>query len=36
MNGWERWVGAAAVVVVVLFVVHTFAPASIKTQLGIS
>jgi hypothetical protein len=36
MGGWEKWVGAAAVVVVVLFVLHTFAPASIKTSLGIS
>jgi hypothetical protein len=33
---WERYVGAAAVVVVVLFLLHTFAPASIKTSLGIS
>lgn len=36
MNGWEKWVGAAAVVVVVLFLLHTFAPASIKSSLGIS
>ena len=35
MGGWERWVGAAAVVIVVLFVVHTFAPASIKGNLGL-
>jgi hypothetical protein len=36
MSGWERWAGAAFVVVVVLFLLHTFAPASIKTSLGIS
>lgn len=33
---WERYLGAAAVVLVVLFIVHTFAPASIKSRLGIS
>lgn len=36
MSGWEKWVGAAAVVVVVLFLLHNFAPATIKAQLGIS
>lgn len=36
MSGWEKWVGAAAVVVITLFVLHTFAPASIKSSLGIS
>lgn len=36
MNGWEKWIGAAAVVVVTLFLLHTFAPSSIKSSLGIS
>lgn len=34
MSGWEKWVGAAAVVIVTLFILHNFAPASVKTQLG--
>lgn len=32
----SRWIGAAAVVLVVLFLAHNFAPASVKTQLGIA
>lgn len=36
MGGWEKWVGAAAVVVVVLFILHNFVPASFKSQLGIN
>lgn len=33
---WKRWIGAAAVVLVVLFIVHNFAPAQVKTFLGVS
>lgn len=33
---WEKYVASAAVVVVVLWLVHSFAPASIKSNLGIS
>lgn len=33
---WERYLGAALVVVAVLFLLHTFAPGSIKARLGIS
>jgi hypothetical protein len=36
MNGIEKWVASAAVVIVVLFLAHTFLPSSIKSQLGIS
>ena len=33
---WEKYLGAAAVVVVVLFLLHNFAPASVKSQMGIA
>jgi hypothetical protein len=36
MSGYEKWLGLAAGVIVVLFILHTFAPASIKSSLGIS
>lgn len=36
MNEWKKWIGAAAVVLIVLFIAHNFAPASVKQQLGIS
>jgi hypothetical protein len=32
----ENWLASAAVVVVVLFVLHNFAPASLKSYMGIS
>lgn len=36
MNGWEKWVGAAAVVVITLFIINKVAPASIRSQLGLN
>lgn len=36
MSGWEKWVGAAAVVIVTLFVVKLVAPVSIRNQLGLN
>jgi hypothetical protein len=32
---WKKWIGAAVVVVVVLFLIKQFAPASIQQQLGL-
>lgn len=36
MGDVKKWAGLFAAVVVALFIIHTFLPASIKTQLGIA
>lgn len=35
MESWNKYIGAAVVVLVVLFVLHTFVPANLRSNFGI-